>query len=778
MPNNLPRQLTSFIGREKEIAEVKRLLSTACLVTLTGTGGAGKSRLALQIGADLLDKYPDGVWFVELAPLSDPTLVAKAVASALDVPEQPGRPLDETLVDALRSKALLLLLDNCEHLLAACRDLTASLLRKCSQVRILVTSREGLGVPGETLWRVPSLSVPKDIRHLPPPEELILSDAVHLFVDRAMATLPDFTITSENGPAVAQICQRLDGIPLAIELAAVRVKVLAVEQIAARLDDRFRLLTGGSPTLLARHQTLRATLDWSFGLLSDPERTVLRRLSVFAGGWTLEAAEAVCAGDGIEVSDILDLLTQLVDKSLVVAETQRGEARYRLLETLRQYGRDRLQESGEAVKVRRHHRDWYLKLAEQAEPKLRGPEQMPWLERLESEHDNLRAALDWSATEEDAEGAMRLAGALEWFWYIRGHWSEERKRMEETVSRANEAPGFALAKVLIGATRLYRMQGEHARAAAISLAERGLVLCRDLGARESTAELKIHLGIISLYQGDYGKAGALIEEGITLCREYGYKWLASAGLANIGCVARARGDYAAAKTFTEESLVLAKDVGDRFRIAYSLRYLGILALREADYDRAAAFYRESLVLCGEMGLRWIASDCLAGLSEIACHKGRFERAARLFAAEHLLRETLGLRRLPFDQAAYDHCFTATRAALESSAFAAAWAEGRAMTLDLAIEYAREPIEAVPLKTAGMEELTAGKQADLLTPREREVAALIARGLTNRQIASRLVITERTADTHVQHILNKLNVNSRAQIAAWAVEHGLQTGSKD
>src|SRR5262249_10913631 len=250
-------------------------------------------------------------------------------------------------------------------------------------------------------------------------------------------------------------------------------------------------------------------------------------------------------------SDILNLLTQLVDKSLVVAETQRGEARYRLLETVRQYGRDRLQESEEAVKGRRRHKDWYLRLAEQADPKLRGPEQMQWLERLESEHDNLRAALDWSATEEDAEGAMRLAGALEWFWFIRGHWSEERRRMEETLSRADEAPGFALAKVLVGVTRLYRQQGEDALAAAIPFAEKGLILCRDWGAREGTAEFTIHLGIISLYQGDYGKARALIEEGVTLCREYGYKWLASAGLANLGCVARARGDYAAAKTLTE-----------------------------------------------------------------------------------------------------------------------------------------------------------------------------------------------------------------------------------
>ena len=309
--NNLPIQLTSFIGRVREIAEAKMLIRAARLVTLTGSGGAGKTRLALQVAADVVEDYPDGVWLAELAPLADPALVPKTVASALSVPEQPGREMTETLVDALRSKTLLLVLDNCEHLLAACADLAAAVLRACPQVRFLATSREGLGVPGETLWRVPSLSLP-DARRLPTPEDLVLYEAVRLFVDRATATAPEFEVTSENAPAVAQVCQRLDGIPLAIELAAARVKVLTVEQIATRLDDRFLILTGGSRTLLPRQQTLRATLDWSYDLLSDQEQTLLRRLSVFAGSWTLEAAEAVCAEGGIEASEILNLLTQLV----------------------------------------------------------------------------------------------------------------------------------------------------------------------------------------------------------------------------------------------------------------------------------------------------------------------------------------------------------------------------------------------------------------------------------------------------------------------------------
>jgi predicted ATPase/class 3 adenylate cyclase len=386
--HNLPIQLTSFIGRTREIAEVKRLLCTARLVTLTGAGGAGKTRLALQAVADMVESYRDGVWLAEFAPIADPALVPKTVASALNVPEQPGRDLTETLVDALRLKAPLLLLDNCEHLLAACRDLAAALLRKCPQVRILATSREGLGVPGETVWRVPSLSVPEDIRHIPGPTELVGYDAVRLFVDRAVTTTPGFTVTSKNALAVAQVCRRLDGIPLAIELAAARVKVLAVEQIAARLDDRFRLLTGGSKTVLPRQQTLGAAIDWSYHLLSETERLLLGRLSVFAGGWPLDAAEGVCAGGNVEATDILDLLTSLVDKSLVLAETQCGEARYRLLETVRQYARDRLAEAGEEADVRTRHRAWYVALAERAEKEPRGPRQRIW-----REHENLRAAL-------------------------------------------------------------------------------------------------------------------------------------------------------------------------------------------------------------------------------------------------------------------------------------------------------------------------------------------------------------------------------------------------
>ncbi len=430
--HNLPVQLTSFVGREQEIAEVKRLLGTTRLLTLTGAGGVGKSRLAHQVGAELVEEYPDGVWLVELAALGDSALVPLAAASALGVAEQPGRPPIETVSDFLRPRSLVLVLDNCEHLLDACAVLADSLLRASRRLRVLATSRQALGMGGETAWRVPSLAMPDPARPATA-EQLVSYEAARLFVERAKSALPTFGVTKDNAAAVAAVCWRLDGIPLAIELAAARVGMLTVRQIEARLDDRYRLLTGGSRTVLPRHQTLRGLVDWSHDLLSEPERVLLRRLSVFAGGWTLEAAEAVCAfgaGEG-SCDDVLELLSELAAKSLVLADEQNGQMRYRFLETIRQYGAERLRASGEEAVVRDRHLEWFLALAERGEPELRGPDQVRWLDRLEAEHDNLRAALAWSQLESSSERAraagLRLAGALSWFWRVHSQFSEGRR---------------------------------------------------------------------------------------------------------------------------------------------------------------------------------------------------------------------------------------------------------------------------------------------------------------------------------------------------------------
>ena len=391
-PNNLPRQLTSFIGREKEIAEVKRLLSRTCLLTLTGAGGAGKTRLALQVAADVAEQYPDGVWLVELAPLSDPALVPVALAAAVGIRDQAGRGLPLVLSEYLQSRHVLLIVDNCEHLIEACAPLVDTLVRSCPHIRVLATSQEALSIAGETAWRVPSLPVP-DPAHLPSVGELSGVAAVRLFVDRAAAVAPGFALTSQNARAIVQTCSRLDGIPLAIELAAARIKVLTPQEIAARLDDRFRLLVGSSRGSVPRQQTLQAVMDWSYGLLSAPEQAVLRRFSAFSGGATLQAAEAVCAGDGVEPSNVLALLAQLVDKSLVLTEAHDEATRYRMLETTRQFGLDRLKESGKADIVFGRHLDWCVRLAEEANAQMWGPELPTWLTRLEVEHDNFRGAL-------------------------------------------------------------------------------------------------------------------------------------------------------------------------------------------------------------------------------------------------------------------------------------------------------------------------------------------------------------------------------------------------
>ncbi len=684
-PNNLPIQLTSFIGREREIAEVKRLLDAARLVTLTGSGGAGKTRLALQVAADVVEGHQDGMWLAELAPIADPALVPKIVASALSIPEQPNRSMIETLIDALRPKTLLIILDNCEHLLAACADLAAALLRACSQVRILATSREGLGVPGETIWRVPSLSLP-DIRHLPAYRDLVLYEAVRLFVDRATATAPAFTVTSENSPTIARVCHQLDGIPLAIELAASRVKVLAVEQIAARLDDRFRLLTGGSRTALPRHQTLRAAMDWSYDLLAPKERSVLRRLSVFAGGWSLEAAEAVCAGKRIKEAEVLDILTQLVDKSLVNADTLGGEVRYRMPETIRQYAQDRLAASGEAAEVRTRHRTWFLDLAERAEERMRGPEDTMWLNRLEVEHDNLRAALGRGGTEEnDAETRVRLAAALRQFWDYHTHWGEGRKWLETAIAGSRDRKSTVRVRALYGEGRLAWRQGDDGRA--MALHEESLALARELRDPNGIAMALMGRGLVTTWQGDLDTATALYEESLEISRKLEDKWLIALALAQMGWVARRKGDYANAVALCEESLAIFRTQGPKRWVAYALRATSHAVRLQGDLERAVGLYRESLALFGETGDKWVATECIEGLALIASAQGLSERAARLFGVAEAARETFGITMPRPERGDQEHFEKTAREGLGDEAFSAAWAEGRAMTLEQAIEYA-------------------------------------------------------------------------------------------
>jgi predicted ATPase/DNA-binding SARP family transcriptional activator len=463
--HNLPEPRTNFVGRELEMVEVKRMLAMTGLLTLTGTGGCGKTQLALEVAKDLVGTYQDGMWLVELAPLSEGTLVPQVMAATFGVQEQPGRPLLESLLDALGDKEMLIVLDNCEHLIDAAARLTVALLSSCSRLRVLATSREPLGVTGELSWIVPSLSAP-DTRQSPTMEELGGYESVRLYADRASNKHPGFELTSENARAVAQVCARLEGIPLAIELAAARIRMLSAEQISERLGHSLKLLTGEDRTADHRHQTLRAALEWSFDLLGEPEQILFRRISAFAGGFTLDAAESVGGREGIDEEDIFELLSHLVDKSLVVAnENWETGARYRLLEPIRQHTREKLRESGEAEAVGRRHTEFFLALAEKAEPELSRSQQAEWLDRLETEHDNLRAALSWALGREIDSG-FRLAGALCWFWHTRGYLSEGRRYLE-AVANSAAVPPTVRAKALDGLGWIAEPQGDYERARSI-----------------------------------------------------------------------------------------------------------------------------------------------------------------------------------------------------------------------------------------------------------------------------------------------------------------------
>jgi predicted ATPase/class 3 adenylate cyclase len=493
--HNLPTQMTTFIGREKEMTEIKEAIQDHRLVTLTGAGGTGKTRLALQVAADLLDQFPDGVWFVELAQIADPELIPQTILTATEVQIQPGRSALDSLIDFLREKTSLVVLDNCEHLIEACTKFADTILHSALNLKILASSREALGVRGEQAWHVPSLSTP-DLKHLPPAEQLSQYEAVRLFIDRAILVQPHFEITNENAPALAQICYRLDGIPLALELAAARVRVLKVEQIAERLNDRFRLLTGGSRTALPRQQTLRATIDWSYNLLSESERLLITRLAVFMGGCTLEIVEQVCSDARINAEDILDVISHLVDKSLISVDEHTRHTRYRMLETVRQYAQEKLFESGEGENAHNRHLQAFSELTEIAEPELTGPRQIEWLDRLEVELGNLRAALEWTI-ESDIAAGLRLGAALWRFWLVRGYLAEGREWLENLLSApSNTQPAYlsARAKALYVASYLTLAQGEFARG--LALAEESLIL-----SRGTTGFLACHCRACGKYDG-------------------------------------------------------------------------------------------------------------------------------------------------------------------------------------------------------------------------------------------------------------------------------------
>ena len=669
--HNLPHQLTSFIGREREMREIKALLSKTYLLTLTGAGGSGKTRLGLQLAADLIEQYEDGVWVVELAPLSDPELVPQEVASALDVHEVPGSPIVGTLLNYLRSKELLLIIDNCEHLIEASVTLSDTLLHACPNLKILATSREGLGIAGELTYRVPSLSLP-DPEYLPSLGNLGEYEAVNLFVERALFSRPSFAVTDRNAQALVQICQRLDGIPLAIELAAARVKALLVDQILERLDDNFSLLTGGSRTALPRQQTLRATMDWSYNLLKQSEKLLLSRLSVFAGGWTLQAAEGVGGGQGIEEDEVLDLLTGLVDKSLVMTEEVDGKGRYRLLETARQYSRDKLLEFGGAASLRTRHLEWYLGLAENVDAELfRGKDQLVWLDRLEVEHDNFRAALEWSQRVGDERGSMsdpqespdspespdsrspsvelglRLAGALGGFWIIRNYYNEGYQWLEGALSRSNRAPVSALtmparAKAIFRSGWILSLKGDKERA--VKLTDESLALYRELEDKGGVSQSLSQLGTISWRQGNYVQGRALLEESLSLFQEMEDKIAIALSYFRLGVLERHYGDYERAEALLDKSLEMNRKLVNKVGILFALLDLGHINYNQGNFIQAKEMGEEGLSLLREIGGdKRDISVFLRLLGLVALGQGDHVRASELLRKSMFLFHECGAK---------------------------------------------------------------------------------------------------------------------------------------
>jgi predicted ATPase/DNA-binding CsgD family transcriptional regulator len=806
--------------------EVKRELEITRLLTLTGTGGSGKTRLALEVARDLMEAYSDGVWFVELAPLSEEALVPKAVAEALEVPERPDEPLAETLKEVLGTRELLIVLDNCEHLLEATAQLVDVLLDSCPRLRVLATSREGLGVEGELRWPVPPLNAP-DPRYSFMVEELERSESARLFLARARNRDPSFALTAGNAQAVAEVCNKLEGIPLAIELAAARVGTLSLEQISERLEGSLELLTGGGRTAAPRQRTIRGTLDWSHELLCERERKVFRRLSVFAGGFSLEASEVVVSDESIGQSEVLELLSGLVEKSLVIAElaAESGGVRYRLLDTIRQYAQEKLEQSGEIEDVKRAHAEYFLALAEEAEPELIGPREAEWFERLVEELDNFRAALSWAPVHGEAELSLRLAGVLGSFWFWEGHSSEGHGWLEGALNQEGPTSVLARAKALGAASLLASQLSDYARAR--EAAEEGLRLSKEAGTEDSHRPFFVwnspptfflnRLANVSMEEGDHERARALGEEslaqsrqsnevqgivwslltlaiaatlradyeqaersyaeGMSLVRELDSAYARFLYLQNWGWTTLLQGDPARATALIEEAVDLARERRRGFMglLSRPLDNLGWAALLGGELGRAKAQFAENLMLSKERGNKGTLLMSLEGLACVAGAEGEGLRAARLFGAAEALMEKIDYRLVPQERAVLEPYRASVRSQLGEAAWEEAVAEGGALGLDQAIWYALskgKPSKRLPPTRSQPEVSSTPEHPGGLSPREVEVLGLVAEGLTNAQVAQRLFLSPRTVQRHLNSIYHKLGASSRAAATRFAIEHDL------
>jgi predicted ATPase/DNA-binding CsgD family transcriptional regulator len=818
IPTNLPQEQNSFVGRERELGKLQQLVGVTRALTLCGAGGIGKTRLALQVLAAVADDFPDGVWFVELGDLRQPDLVVSRVASAVGVGEEPGRPLLETLADALRSRRLLLALDNCEHLIEACARVGQRLLSSSPGLRLIATSREPLHVAAETVWPVPPLSVAPD-GAAADPEEACRYEAVRLFADRAAASRPGFAVGPANAAAVTALCRALDGVPLAIELAAARIRTLSVEQIAARLADRFRLLTTGHRTAPPRHRTLQAAMDWSYDLLTPSERVLLRRLSVFVG-WSLEMAEQVCSDDGIPASDVLDLLASLVDKSLVVLEPEvLGQARYRLLDTIREYAAARLADVGESAAFQHRLRDYTVTVAEHNLAVGMAMIPAPWTARVDVfrrydvEAGNVMQVLSQCLADGDVETGLRLCTAVRPCWIVRGTFAEGGELLDSFL--AIDAPAVSprvRGSALVGRAQLALSS---APALAGSCAEEGLELCRAAGDEFWTAAALNLLSEIALHTGRADEAAPAADEALSIAQTAGDGWNEGYALGIRAAIAALLGRLREAEQLTASSISLMRRIDQQWGVARALLGLGDLARLRGDPGGAHSRYLEALAILREIDAWPDIARCLAGLARVAMDLGsigqarqhltesirlshttgsrigvargleafaalaaaenRPELVVQLTAAASALREAAGF---PALAGARVERYLASARPLGEPAIARLWAQGLAMSGEEAVALAVDG----PAKEGGRDTVTLAAAVahpvpaalpGALTPRECQVVALVAAGHSNKAIAEELVISPATAARHVANILAKLGFSSRTQIAAWAAGRQLE-----
>ncbi|MEO3862431.1 LuxR C-terminal-related transcriptional regulator [Acrocarpospora sp. B8E8] len=794
---NLPLEPNAFVGREPDVAELVQLITATRVVTLSGMGGIGKSRLALRVAAELAGDLPDGAWLVEFPEGTPPDEVVRRTATILRVEGEPRRSLRDTVAEVLAGRRMLLLLDNCETVVEECARLVRRLTEACPEVRVLATSREPLRVPGETVWRVPPLMLPAS----PEPADVRDSEAGRLFLTRAAAAAPGFALTEANAAVVARLCRDLDGLPLALELAAGMTRVLSMPQLVSRLGDRFHLLAAGDRTAPPRQRTLRATVDWSYRLLSDPERLLLRRATVFRAGWTLDMAERICSGDGLRPHDVLTHLTALVDKSLVVVDGElAGEARYRLLDTIRQYATEQLDAAGEEQDVRRRHRDYFCHLGRDWETATLG---VPWpdlkrrVDRLERLQGDLRGAVEWSVAAGDTDPMLQALVEMRWALIGAGRYQTQLiSWLDRLLALASpELPAATRGRVLLLAANLAVNSGD--LAGARSRALRGVELCRSGGHRGGEA-----LGLMVLAVTDQDDPDApekRLDQAVTIGVEIGERLLEAEaygfraflalgqgrireaqraservvelttaldnhlgmviGLTGLAQAARKRGDLAAARRHFTRAMELLRGFDARQSLISCLAGLGTVALESGDLAEARQRFDEALRLGRDAGLRMETARRLAGFALLSAREGDPRRAVLLAAASSAQRPAAGSR--------LENVLAPARDVLGEATVAALWAEGLGLTLDQAVRLALE--EAVPAARPVVQPAALTPQSTL-TAREQEIAELIARGLSNRAIADELVISQATVARHVANILAKLGFASRTQVATWVVEH--------